>query len=646
MKSVIFGKNKKFIEFLRKIEGNSVSAFTELTEAAEYALERGADVLFILPDYSEGKNTVDEFSGDEYSALCRLIKCKKTKIYIENYPSYDYRDCFVFGLQARGYVSSMGKNSICLCAPYSDELGFDILQKQSGVFYRCEKHTERKFEILAEVKNCLGVHKTVVAEEGHEGVALMKTEDGIYCSAVDITDLEDGHIFSYSHWRDFYGRLFGEILSVSPSAVKAAFMQTYSGIGTVGNTLSTDRTEAISRAILAALDWHEMSGIVVSEGRGGVYEMIRSFDLNIAKNIRGDSSLFTAALFMTAGKHFGVESYQTISKNILSYVFDKCNVQITEGENRGLVKWFAGKEDMGTRYVYVSDTSRSGNSLLALYKLTGDEGLKERVLLMGEAILRWFGGEAFFTCPAFSYKEDDLTTIRRIEDRLRAPEFYEAPLLFLRNLYLTFGDERYKEQLIKTAAALAEAYPNYDAVASHSKNFTYSRLLGAFAAAQSVTAGAWTPLIDELLGYFEEVRHECGGFAEGHAYFDKESIGKDMEFAVGFGTEDESIADIVYCQNTMLYTLNVLCKCKTGGFDIHKCTEMLSGLVDFILKSQIVSDDKRLSGGWMRAFDMDNFEYYGCDKDFAWGPYCILTGWVTGAIPLVLLDLLGTETVY
>lgn len=48
----------------------------------------------------------------------------------------------------------------------------------------------------------------------------------------------------------------------------------------------------------------------------------------------------------------------------------------------------------------------------------------------------------------------------------------------------------------------------------------------------------------------------------------------------------------------------------------------------------------------MRAYDMDNAEYYGCDKDFAWGPYCILTGWVTGTVPLVFLDLLGLDTVY
>ena len=645
MKITVFGKNKKFIGFLNRIEGSEVSSYNELVAAVGDAASRQAEALFILPDYDFSENTVKELSAEEYSAVATLIKSGKTKIYIENYPSYDYRDCFVFGLQARGYVSSIGKNSICLCGDYSEALGFDILQKSGGVFYRCEKHTERKVEILAEVKNCLGVHKCVLSESGHDGIALMKTEELIYCSMADITNLVDGCIFSYSHWRDFYSKLFGEILSADEEKVKRAFEQSYSKL-TVRENISCDLAGAMRAAVLDAIDWHERSGILVDEGRRGVYEMIRSFDLSVAKNTRGDSSLLTAALFASAGKHFEQKRYDEISQNILNYIFDKCALQIAEGKNRGLIKWFAGEHDLGTHYVYASDTSRSGNSLLAIYKLTGNEDLMERAMLVGEALLRWFDGKPLFTSCAFNYEEEDLETIRRFGKGLCAPEFYEAPLLLLRNLYLTFGDDKYKEQLIKTAEALAEAYPGYESVASHSKNFTLSRLLGAFAAAQSITDGKWTPLIDEILDYFEGCRHECGGFADSYAYFDKESTSRDMEFAVGFGTEGESIADIVYCQNTMLYTLNILCKCKAGRFDREKCEKMLSGLIDFLLRAQIVSDDSSVSGGWMRAFDMDNFEYYGCDKDFAWGPYCILTGWVTGTIPLVRLDRLGTETIY
>ena len=69
-------------------------------------------------------------------------------------------------------------------------------------------------------------------------------------------------------------------------------------------------------------------------------------------------------------------------------------------------------------------------------------------------------------------------------------------------------------------------------------------------------------------------------------------------------------------------------------------------LIRFTLDIQITEQDKRLCGGWMRAFDVETDEYYGCDKDYGWGAYCILTGWVTGAIPIVFLDMLGLPTIY
>ena len=117
-----------------------------------------------------------------------------------------------------------------------------------------------------------------------------------------------------------------------------------------------------------------------------------------------------------------------------------------------------------------------------------------------------------------------------------------------------------------------------------------------------------------------------------------------MEFAVGLGVDD-AIADMVYCQNTLAYTLCILSSCQ-GGFDVGLAKELFDSLTEFLLDTQISCSDRRFDGAWMRAFDMDNTEYYGCDKDFAWGPYCILTGWVTGAIPLVFLDILGLKTMY
>lgn len=88
------------------------------------------------------------------------------------------------------------------------------------------------------------------------------------------------------------------------------------------------------------------------------------------------------------------------------------------------------------------------------------------------------------------------------------------------------------------------------------------------------------------------------------------------------------------------------CDERTRKADMDRIHRMKEGLCDFLLNVQIASDDSRIDGGWMRAFDMELGEYFGCAKDIAWGPYSILTGWMTGCIPLCFMELLGIETVY
>ena len=158
----------------------------------------------------------------------------------------------------------------------------------------------------------------------------------------------------------------------------------------------------------------------------------------------------------------------------------------------------------------------------------------------------------------------------------------------MKNLYALTADNRYKEQIFKTAEKMAEIYPNFGIGPSHSKNFTFSRALTIFAVAQTFGTGSWTKIIDEILCYFSDLQQDCGGFADGKAYFDQSSLKTDMEFAVGFGPEHGNICDLMYCQNTMTYTLNILKKCQTSGFDKPLAMEMLEKSVNFLTKVQII----------------------------------------------------------
>lgn len=645
MKISVLGGRGQFADFLRCIPESEVNVFQKFDELLHHAEEDTQGAIFILPDYEAGKLSREEFPECEIERLAKIITQAKTKIYIENYPSFDYRDLFIFGLQARGLLNNIGRFSLCLSEKVGAALGFDIIQKRGGFYFRASKHSRAKAEIICEVKNCIGVHKKISESEDSEGIALMKNGENIFCAMADFTNIRDREIFSYRNYSIFYSYIFSEILETDSAAVRVAFESTYKRIETVGNSLSENRKEALESAVLRALRWHGESGIMLDSGRGGVYEMVRSFDLGIAKNKRGDSSMFTAALFYAAGEYFKNDGYKTVARDITRHILGEKKLQIEEGENRGLFTWFSGIEGLGPKSVYASDTSRVGNSVFALYTLTKSPELKAAVTELADALLRWFDGNAFLPVCCFECDTDDLLSIQR-EERSAAPEFYDAPMIFLKNAYSITRDERYREQILKTADALASLYPDYKTVTSHSDNFTYGRLLGTFAAAQSLGDGGWTPVIDKILDYFENLQHPAGGFIDGRAYYDGESVTRDMEFAVGFGREDAAIADIVYCQNSLLYSLNILKDAKSPGFNREKAIRMQERLIDFLLLTQIDSPDKRISGAWMRAFDMDNMEYYGCDKDFAWGPYCILTGWVTGAIPLVFLDLLGLKTMY
>lgn len=650
MKALVWGKNNKFIEFLKEtVSEDEVYVAETFQDAMDVAVKKQADAVFMLPDYDLGKNVISEFTDDELRALVSLIDGEKVKIYMENYSAFDSRDSGVIGCKAISYEMPLGRNTIRLLGEFKDEMGGELLQKRNGVFFPNADYSG--MEIMAEVRNCIGVHDVVAEDEVCQGIALGRIHKTLYTAMVDITHFDGNFALPYEYWKRFYSKLYSEILGVSVSVTEDAFKKVYSGIKTVKEASymrnKEERKDAFEKCVLDAVNWHIDSGVLPSaDGTRGVYEMVRSLDLNIAKNIRGDSSLFTAALFMLAGKYFNNTEWQDISRNITHEILYNRELQIKDGVNKGLFNWFSGIGKIKGSSVYISDTSRCANCVYMLYTMTGDKELRETLELTGEAVLKWFNGDGLIGGGGLlNITKWDLETIQT-HDRTTSSEFYEAPMILLKNIYSITKDERYREQIIKTADALANIHPNYGVATAHSKNFTLSRALGVYAVAQALKPGGWTDEINDILEYFHKLQHPCGGFADGQAYFDEKSIKTNMEFAIGFGPEHGNICDLMYCQNTMFYILNILRKCEDKGFNKKLADEMFDRVVDFMLNIQIVSDDKRISGGWMRAYDMDLGEYYGCDKDYGWGAYSILTGWMTGAIPIVFLDMLGMDTMY
>ncbi len=65
--------------------------------------------------------------------------------------------------------------------------------------------------------------------------------------------------------------------------------------------------------------------------------------------------------------------------------------------------------------------------------------------------------------------------------------------------------------------------------------------------------------------------------------------------------------------------------------------EMAERLAEFLVRVQVRSEQHpELDGGWFRAFDFKQWEYWGSNADSGWGAWSIEAGWTQGWIPAVL----------
>lgn len=94
------------------------------------------------------------------------------------------------------------------------------------------------------------------------------------------------------------------------------------------------------------------------------------------------------------------------------------------------------------------------------------------------------------------------------------------------------------------------------------------------------------------------------------------------------------------CVTDLLYTCNFTF---LGLHEAYAATgdkqykRMADKLTEFLIRVQIKSEKhSNLDGGWFRAFDYRQWEYFGANADAGWGAWCIETGWTQAWISAVL----------
>jgi hypothetical protein len=610
------GGTPEFVRFLQETSGDNVQVKT-YSDMAYMPFKTATNaVFFVLPDYSKGVETLPDL-GVVNCANAQAAIDRGCRVYVENSLSVSS--------EARKLLSVelLGKRSMHFDLEYVEWNG-DVLQARQSSYlpalprFASQRSPARSF---VDVSDCLGVHG--VRRPGrHRLPLLVESQKGrMFTALTSFSRYDVKFMRPYVGWKAFYADFLFRIAKADKSRAERAFTSVYRDF------MRPSGGEDPKALVRKAVEWHLKSGILREpSGTNGMYEAVLSDTLGFRTGLRGDCHFITASLFTAAGRKYGRDDWTRVGMNLADFALRR-GMQTKDG----FVRWF-DKETPGYagHTVYSSDMGRSALAMINLYKTSGERRYLDAARRAGDAFLMWMDGRGL-NSGHFDKVDDGGWKGKRTNNN---PVFYGEMVPFLLQLGKELGERKYSDAALLTVEKIMEKFPKVTPF-GYSDNFTYCRLLLMLACAQRDGEKDYSGAINHVLDFFASHARPCGGIEEAPI-----RLLDDDEASVGFGDGSDHVADLLYCNNIAFNALSVITKLpaeRRMGIDMANAAKLYSGLRGFLLRTQIVSDDPKFDGAWMRAYDMDIDEYYGLDKDKGWGAYCIESGWMTGYIPLVFM---------
>lgn len=612
----VCGGTEKFHSFLSAVSDGNLTVHQN--PGGLSAVSGPDQVVFLLPDYERKDAFIPKQSFRWVETMLKNASAG-TRFYIENYWTSDYQHPQFSVFQTVNGPRSFYQEYILpgkqfdRFFPQKQKNGWqDILLQARNGFYIPAVIRMMQYEVLVSASTVIGTHSCYANPRGWSMHILARNKNGnIYSAVSDFSAFDPLFRRPYALWKNFICGLIQMVTELNFEHIEKAFEAVYPDAITLAGTGNTPE-----QAVRSALKWHQNSGILEREdGSEGAYEMITSCDLSVRSNLRGDAGVITAALFASAGRIFQDPALIAAGKNIIDFLLDR-GIQRPDG----LFRWFSYTDE-----VYPSDTSRCGLGILQLWKTTGDKRYRTAALRLADALLKWLEPNGL-CCSHFI--GDTIPADAPTHDN---PCFYGEMGAFLFQL----KEEKYTRAALRIAEIIRKKFPDV-APYGFCKTFGFSRWIVFLASAQYHSNVDFSRDIEFILDYFSPLLEAEGAFRETAI----EGLEHGSESGVAIGDGSDRIADILYCNINMLNALSILVRLperRQDGLNMERISRMYQNLRNFFLKKQIHSHDKRLDGGWMRAFDLDLDEYYGLNKDIDWGPYCIMGGWVMGFVPFALL---------
>lgn len=611
------GGMAEFREFLRTASGGEL-VFCE--DFKDLPLTTATNALLVVaPRYAKGKSVVEPLDEDALELLEQAAK-RGNRLYFENVRSENMRSQALIGLATFGMRPVRCRQKIV-------ETEEGMLQALKGAYFpaaRCVAgKVKQRPKAVASVSDAIGVNKVFVPAQERSPVVVLSADGRRASALIRLSDFDVHTMRPYAQWREFYVKLFAPLLGAEEAMVKAAFEKCFPN--PVGAAGVRPNEEVVKRA----LRWHERSGLLFApDGSKGTREALFCHDFHWRSALRTDVNFMTGALFARAGKIYGRDDWVRIGRNLADNMLSRGNQT-----DDGYFRWFDRESPgHGAHKVYATDHGRATLAAVNLYEATGERKYLEAARKAADAFLRWQSEDGLVAVD-FDLRGKQIPVKGHSENPVC---YYEnVPALF--KLAKITGERKYSDAALRCVKTMSVKFPNFNLGngAFYSANSVYGRYLLMAASAQLATDEDFSATINGVLDFYAKNQHAKGGIQEIQI-----RMVAHEEAGVGIGDGSDHIADLLYCNNFSFAALSLLMKLprqRKCGIDMAKARQIYGKLRDFLARVQIASDDERLDGAWMRAYDMDIDEWHGLNKDLGWGPYCIESGWTTGTIPAVFL---------
>lgn len=645
-KIAIIGGSEKFHEFLELTTANlnfSVSA-------SDAIRDNTFSGIILLPDYSSGEETVPQFSLDDMTILAKRKK-EGFRIYAENYSSYNTYNVSVFGCEIIGMVCHINNEAICAFNEMQNYLRDGRILQAAGATY---------LPAISKLTDPYVLEKGVLLKKGHyvgtsqiapspvnDDMPILIQTGSVYTSLISLSNLDPVNFRPNSRWKKVYKRIFSFVLNVAPDKIEHAFNKCFAPLKTT-LPLNSDIGEADWKSVCTntlkkAVQWHFDSGIVIDDGTEGSFEMIMSNNAQkLYANRRVDAGFYTGWLLYAAGKYFDNNDWMNSGKKVFDFFVSR--TQLQGGTLDGLFTWYYN-ENAAPHDIYSIDCGRDGIAMCNMYQFTGDTCILKKIERLAEGFSNWMNGDLLYSFLT-THNDEPSNKPHEIDSGICTPGIYGEMVSFMIMASKLLKNDKYLDIVIRIADKLVSVYPNYD-YHGHTTSARNARLLFMLLCIQHTGKRDYSKIINVLIDYLSSIQHPCGGiYCEDNITFER-NINVNCESGIISPWDNDYITDQLYVVNNSLAALSVLTQLPDNtNINKAKGVSMFKSLIEFVVKIQIDSEDKRFNGGWMRAFSITHNEYYGLDLDKFWGSYCIMAGWTMGIIPQAILTELTGECPY